>query len=234
MGEEKYDGVEHCHKKEDTKLVFHINNFHGHTENVNIQQGTYKSSQNNSGRIEVGETIIKEKISYSKLFQNKLREVMFAGLVFFISAVYQMNHKVDLQEMFSQTDGIVLLLFMKILFPICLVLVVIFLCDMIKILRLRKKGMSVELQSKIELIRSLLDVFENEKNGYSRDIRAVGPYYKNIDGEIYRIKEKKCPLCETEPIGRMFLVYSNRSKKYLWRCSQNHSHKIEFDYKKKM
>ena len=37
----------------------------------------------------------------------------------------------------------------------------------------------------------------------------------------------------SKPIGKMYLVKNIKENKYIWRCSENTSHEIEFDYKQK-
>lgn len=64
-------------------------------------------------------------------------------------------------------------------------------------------------------------------------IRPVGKCFKNDNGEIYQIKSMICPCCESQPIGKMHLVKNINENKYIWRCSENSSHEIEFDYKHK-
>ena len=101
-------------------------------------------------------------------------------------------------------------------------------------LPLMTKGAFVELESKIEWLDKFLAFFQKSDELVQKDIRTTGKCYKNIDGVIYRIKGKKCPYCETQQIGEMFLNYSNYKKMYFWECNQNQSHVVEFDYKKKI
>ena len=62
----------------------------------------------------------------------------------------------------------------------------------------------MEFVSKREILGMILTVFGNEDE--SKEIRSVGKTYKNIDGNIYFIKHKICPCCQTEPIGKMHLI----------------------------
>lgn len=62
---------------------------------------------------------------------------------------------------------------------------------------------------------------------------ATRQYSKEEIIEKYQIKSMICPCCESKPIGKMYLVKNIKENKYIWKCSENTSHEIEFDYKQK-
>ena len=87
----------------------------------------------------------------------------------------------------------------------------------------------MEFESKKGLLSLVMNAFkDNEAQPLKR---SVGKIYKNIDGNIYRIKSKKCPFCKTAPIGNMNLIRNIANREYIWVCSEQPSHLIPFDYK---
>lgn len=212
------------------------NIFYGDAKNVQIQQDTHNSSQKASEVInEVKDTIIeKEKTSFKEILKDKFNEAVVGSVLFIIAAIL---YKAQLNGLFDAIESnvkIFLIVIMIAFFFLGIGLLVICVRDILNILPLLTKGAFVELESKSEWIDKFFGSFQKSEYSIPKDIRTTGTCYKNVDGEIYKIKGKKCPYCETPPIGKMFLNYSNYSKRYFWECSQNQAHIAEFDYKKKI
>lgn len=209
------------------------NIFYGEAKNIQIQQDTHNSLQKASeGKNEIEDTIIeKEKTSFKEILKDKLHEAVVASALLVIAAII---NKAPLKGLFDTTikSGIeiVLIIIMIVSFALGIVLLIICVYDIYHILSLLSEGSFVELESKSEWLGQL----RNSENTIPKDVRTTGKCYKNIEGIIYKIKGKRCPYCETQPIGKMFLKYSNYSKIYFWECSQNQAHMVEFDYKKKI
>lgn len=212
------------------------NIFQGDAQNIQIQQGVQSSSQKaGAGKEEIADTIVeKEKTSFKEIMRDKLHDVIASGVFFGFAAILHMCVLKGLFDTKEISVKLVLLFIMTVSFVFGIVFLLICIYDMLNILPLLGKGSFVELESKSEWIDKILDFFSNSEYRMPKDIRTTGKCYKNIDGELYKIKGKRCPFCETEPIGKMFLYYSNSLKTYFWECSQNQAHRVEFDYKKKI
>ena len=212
------------------------NIFYGDAKNVQIQQDTHNSSQKASEVInEVKDTIIeKVKTSVKEILRGKAYEAVTGGALFAVASILYKAQSKGLFEKLESDVTIFLLVVMGALFIFGIGLLVICAYDVINILPLLTKGAFVELESKSEWIDKFLRIFQKSEYSIPKDIRTTGTCYKNVDGEIYKIKGKRCPYCETPPIGKMFLNYSNYSKIYFWECSQNQAHIVEFDYKKEI
>ena len=215
---------------------FNTNIFHGDAKTVQIQQDTHNSSPKASEVInEAKDTIIeKEKTSLKDILKDKFKEAVVGSVLFIIAAIL---YKVLLSGLFDAIESnvkIFLIVIMIAFFFLGLGLLIICVYDILNILPLFNEGSFVELESKSEWLDKLGEFFRNSEYTMPKDVRATGKCYKNVDGEIYKIKGKICPYCETQPIGKMVLNYSNYSKIYFWKCSQNQAHMVEFDYKKKI
>lgn len=114
------------------------------------------------------------------------------------------------------------------------VFLISFFVDMIKIHRLAKRGSFVEMQLKTELLHLIFEAFSHSNDTDSESTRKTGRCYKNINGKIFLVQGKRCLMCESEPIGKMYLRYSNKKNSYFWECEENHEHRSQFDYKKKI
>lgn len=212
------------------------NIFYGDVKNVQIQQDTHNSSQKASEVInEVKDTIIeKEKTSFKEILKDKFNEAVVGSVLFIIAAILYKALFNGLFDAIESNVKIFLIVIMIAFFFLGLGLLVICVRDILNILPLFIEGSFVELESKSEWLDKFGEFFRNSEYTMPKDVRATGKCYKNVGGEIYKIKGKICPYCETQPIGKMFLNYSNYSKIYFWECSQNQAHRIEFDYKKKI
>ncbi|MEI3388735.1 hypothetical protein [Simiaoa sunii] len=216
--------------------TINANNFYGDVKNIQIQQGTRNSLQKAcESTYSMRDTIIeKERTSVKEILKSKAYEGIVACVLFAVASIlYNVLTKEMLEKIQSSTK-IFLLFTMAIFFVFGIGLLIICVYDIINMLPLMTKGAFVELESKIEWLDKFLAFFQKSDELVQKDIRTTGKCYKNIDGVIYRIKGKKCPYCETQPIGEMFLNYSNYKKMYFWECNQNQSHVVEFDYKKKI
>lgn len=192
------------------------NNYGSITDNSTTIISKIEGEQINHTPIE------KEETSIKKLLFQKFIDVFWGAIFSFIAFICK-----HLSVKGSEFKNIILI----VIFICCIACAIIcFLCfilNLLKIIQLQQKGRFVEFESKEKFVWSL------QKPENKSVIRNTGKVYKNIDGTIYSIKSKKCPFCESEPIGRMKLNYDSHNYKYLWVCSEQPSHAIEFDYKKK-
>ena len=206
----------------------------GNGNNAQIQQDVrYSEKTIIKEKNAIKTTVVeREKTSIVKIFKKKGYEAIFGGIFVLIAIIiYNINYKSSVNVM-SNNAKIYLIAVMGILFICGVCLLLICLYDAFDILRLLRKGSFVELQSKVEWLYKFLEAIRNSESSDPKDIRGTGKCYMNIEGEIYQIKGKKCPYCEMKPIGNMYMLYSNFRKVYFWECSQNQSHRVEFDYKK--
>lgn len=238
---EECDDMEYCDEtvrfvraiiRRESNTNVHFENI----ENLQIQQGTNNSSQTISeGKNEIEDTVIeKVKTSVKEILRGKTYEAVAGGALFAVASILYKAQSNGLFEKMESDVTIFLFVVMGALFIFGIGLLMICAYDVLNILPLLTKGAFVELESKSEWIDKFLRIFQKSEYSIPKDIRTTGKCYKNIDGEIYKIKGKRCPYCETPPIGKMFLNYSNYSKIYFWECSQNQAHIVEFDYKKKI
>ena len=235
------DDMEYCNEtvkfvREMIRNTSNTNIFYERVENVQIQQGTQNSLQQ-AGKVAnrmKGTIIEKERTSVNEILKSKAYEGVVACILFAVASILYNVLTKEMLDKIQSNIKIFLLIIMGIFFILGIGLLLICAYDIINILPLRKKGAFVELESKIEWMNKFCALFQKSDELVQKDIRTTGRCYKNIDGVIYRIKGKKCPYCETQPIGEMFLNYSNYKKMYFWECNQNQSHVVEFDYKKKI
>lgn len=235
------DDMEHCNEtvKFVRAMIQNIRNtniFYERVENVQIQQGTQNSLQqagNVANRMK-GTIIEKERTSVNEILKSKAYECVVACILFVVALILYNVLTKEMLDKIQSNIKIFLLFIIVIFFIIGIGLLLICAYDIINILHLRKKGAFVELESKIEWMSKCCVLFQKSDELVQKDIRTTGRCYKNIDGVIYRIKGKKCQYCETQPIGEMFLYYSNDKKEYFWKCNQNQSHVVAFDYKKEI
>ena len=212
------------------------NIFYGEVNNLQIQQDVHNSVQKAGTReTKIKDTIIeKEKTSLKAIFREKAYESII-GIVLFMFAT--ILYKIQLKGMMSALELEIKCLAIIVMIGSALfgiVLLVVCVLDVINVLSLSRVGTFVELESKWKWLGEIGGIFSNSESSEPKDVRSTGKCYKNIDGQIYRIKGKKCPYCETQPIGKMILNYSNCENRYFWKCTQNQAHVMEFDYKKKM
>jgi len=177
--------------------------------------------------------ILKKKTKIQDIIKEKVIEGIVGVVLGLVAAVINAAKTTELFN--SLTSEVKIFLYLLIIFGglIGFGLVAIFIFDIINLFDLSKNGNFVEFESKFFWADKFAEIFRNSENSIQKEDRAVGKCYKNINGEIYEIKGAKCPICETKPIGNMYLRYSNKKKVYFWECSQNQAHKIMFDYKKK-
>lgn len=161
-------------------------------------------------------------------------EAIVGGVLSAIATVINQCQSKDVFIAWENNVVLGLLLLMIVFYIFGIGLLVLVALDAVKILSLSKVGSFVELEAKIEWTYKLMRFLRTNGETNQEESRTTGKCYKNIDGKIYKIKRKKCPFCETEPIGNMYLEYSNRKKTYYWKCSQNQAHRVVFDYKKKI
>lgn len=238
---EECDAMEYC--DETVRFVraairnnSNTNIFFGDAQNIQIQQNANNSTQKaGKGENELEDTIIeKEKTSFKEIFKGKLYEAVVGIILFFIARIL---YKAQLNGFFDTAESSIMIFLMLIMFAFFILgigMLLICAYDIANILPLLRKGSFAELESKSEWLDKFFELFHNSENVIPKDVRGAGKCYKNIEGVLYKIKGKKCPYCETEPIGKMILKYSNFSKIYFWECSQNQSHRVEFDYKKRI
>lgn len=238
---EECDDMEYCdetvrfvraiiRKKSNTNIFF------GDARNVQIQQDAHNSSQKASeGKNEIEDTVIeKEKTSFKEILIGKAYEAVVGSVLLVVASIL---YKAQLKGLFDTIESnvtIFLIVIMIAFFILGIGLLLICVYDVANILPLLTKGAFVELESKSEWLDKFFRFFQNSEYSIPKDIRTTGKCYKNVEGVLYKIKGKRCPYCETQPIGKMFLNYSNYSKMYFWECSQNQAHVVKFDYKKKI
>lgn len=212
------------------------NYFMGDAKNIQIQQGCEKSLQRQNASDKhndffIEDTLIeKEKTSINDIIRGKIFEAIIGMIL--ITVAWGINNLMKMDMISSLSFGIrIAMLFLMIACGIGAIvngLAVLF--DLINIVRLMQKGKFVEFVSKRVILGTILSVFRDETDIYGE--RCVGKTYKNIGGDIYKIKYKICPFCQTEPIGKMYLVKQINNPQYMWICSEQSSHIMEFDYKK--
>lgn len=210
--------------------------FNGPVNGTQIQQNTDNSSQKQE--IEKQQEAVttkdsdveKENVTIKDIFKEKIFE--FIIFIFFVIVCKGIDWLRGV-EIFSSMNTSIQLLFMF-LPVICWIGMTVYgitlLFDLVNIIRIRKKGSFVEFVSKKEILGMILNLFRNEEE--PNEIRCVGKTYKNIGGNIYLIKKKMCPYCQTEPTGEMHLFKNVKSGQYKWVCSEQWLHQDDFDYKK--
>lgn len=174
------------------------------------------------------ETTLKKILKKSAIqcFSGMLSPLI-SGIIAFLYKNFSKNPK--------ETLVIVMYTLFVIFIIIGAILLYCFFSDLINVLQLKKEGQFVEMRSRIGMINAVFACIQSlfSKAAPALSEHIVGKVYKNIDGKIYEIISKPCPICETPPIGTMYLSRKKNSKKYTWICSEQSSHRQDFDYKKK-
>ena len=178
--------------------------------------------------------IHKEETTIKDIVKEKIIEFIVGAVLTALASLIKSGSENGLFAVFDFEASAGVLVMMVVIIGFGIMLCALALWDMIKLLELSNEGTFVEMESKWEWLRRIIGLIPVMSEETQVRIRGTGKCYKNIDGTIYEIIRKECPLCETKPIGDMHLIYEYDTNQYHWRCNQNHMHKIEFDYKKKM
>lgn len=178
--------------------------------------------------------IQKEETTLMNIIKEKVIEAIIGAVLTGIATIIKNCQSSGIFDSLENGIALTLIGIMIVFFVFGIGIFLIAIYDGIKILTLSRAGSYAEMESKFEWLRKLGESFQKSENTVQKEERETGVFYKNLDGKIYRIISKKCPICETEPIGNMYLIYSNKFNKYFWKCSENQAHKVEFDYKKKI
>ena len=214
----------------------YINVFERDVNNASFQQGTVDSMQiteevDNGKGMPICNQIEKEKTSLKLIFKREIRDLIIGIILILTSILVKKSLEFNGGNNIHTVIYILGLFLYFFLIVIAISVIISFCWDLIYMINLRKKGRFVEFMSKRYCINLILNIFG--KKGSNDVIRPVGKCFKNDNGEIYQIKSMICPCCESKPIGKMYLVKNIKENKYIWRCSENTSHEIEFDYKQK-
>lgn len=174
--------------------------------------------------------ICKEETTIGAIVKEKVVEAIVGGILTTCLPMiswFQKNRILD--ELTAEMNMVVL--FLAIIFSLVgLVVCAVSIVNIVSGLTLRNKGSHVELQSNIKWIGRMVDALLGTAGGTQQNESVIEKFYLNVNGKIYRIIDKVCPICKTEPAGKMRLIYSNSEEKYFWRCVRNPVHKIEYDY----
>lgn len=216
----------------------YINIFNSDVQDVSIQQGTVNSTQIKSGKVEECREpstciqIEKEKTSLKIILKREFIDLIIGMILILASTLVKKIMEFEVENHIHTVIYIWSITIYILLVVIAVAFIISFCLDLICMVKLRKNGRFVEFMSKKYCIYIILNFFK--ENGHNDNVfRQVGKCFKNDDGEIYQIKSMLCPYCESKPIGRMCLVKNINENKYIWRCLENSSHEIEFDYKQK-
>ena len=237
---EECDEMEYCGatvKFVKTMIVSssNINVFNGDVRDVLIQQGTVNSKQTKSEKVRnydgqvICPQIENEKTSFKMIFKRKFIELIIG--VFFILVSEFIKKYMGFAEDNDMHIWCIITYFLSII--VAITFIMSFCWDLVCMTKLSKKGSFVEFMSKKYCIYIILNIFKKDLDKDSI-YRQVGKCFKNVDGEIYQIKSIVCPYCKSEPIGKMELIKNLKANKYIWRCLENSSHEVEFDYKQKL
>lgn len=214
----------------------YVNIFERDVNNASFQQGTVDSVQitenvDNGKEMPICNQIEKEKTSLKLIFKREIRDLIIGIIFIIVSMLAKKNLEFNGENNIHIVIYIWSLFLYFFLIVIAIVIIISFCWDLICMINLRKNGRFVEFMSRKYCINLILNIFREKGN--NDIIRPVGKCFKNDNGEIYQIKSMLCPCCESKPIGKMYLVKNMNENKYIWRCSENLSHEIEFDYKQK-
>lgn len=182
----------------------------------------------NGGETYKDTAVEKEKISIRKILIEKIIEAIIGGLLAFITSLLGKYLSSNGSTTLQLNMHLVLIGFLLVCAVGAFVLIMTFVIDIVHIIQLTKKGKFVEFESKIHMVNTVINTFRTETKSRTR---SVGKVYKNIDGFIFKINLKKCPLCKSKPIGNMHLIRDLANSEYVWVCSEQASHMLPFDYK---
>lgn len=186
------------------------NNYYGNEKNYNVD-------------FELKETTVND------LIKSKSKELVSSLISIVISVVLDIiNKSVEINNKLS----IALIAIMLIFGVLGAIILFCYICDMVKILKLKTNGKCINFESKREVFQAIIETMREEEN--VSDEKAIGKLIKNENGKIYEIKGCKCPICNSEPIGYMYPSSINRNNQYIFECNENRAHKLTFDYKNKI
>lgn len=217
-------------------VTSYINIFEREVNNASFQQGTVDSTQiaervDNDKGMSTCIQVEKEKTSLKLIFKREIRNLIIGIILILVSRLVKKGAEFNGENNIYIVINIWSLFVYFLLIVIAIAVIISFCCDLIYMIKLRQNGRFVEFMSKKYCINLIFDIFREKGN--NDIIRPVGKCFKNDNGEIYQIKSMLCPYCESIPIGKMHLVKNINENKYIWKCLENSSHEIEFDYKKK-
>ncbi|MGN0524248.1 MAG: hypothetical protein ACI4IG_08240 [Eubacterium sp.] len=189
-----------------------------------IENNYYGNEKNYNVGFELKETTL------NNLIKSKSKELIGSLFSIAISVVLDViNKSVEIDNKIS----IVIIVFLLIFGALGVIILLCYICDMIKILKLKTNGKCINFESKREIFQAIFETMRGEKEHVS-DEKAIGKLIKNENGKIFEIKGCKCPICKSEPIGYMYPSYINKSGQYIFECDENQAHRLTFDYKNKI
>ena len=186
------------------------NNYYGNEKNYNVD-------------FELKETTVND------LIKSKSKELIGSLISIVISVVLDIiNKSVEINNKLSITFIVIMLIFGA----LGAIILFCYICDMIKILKLKTNGKCINFESKREVFQAIIETMREEDN--VSDEKAIGKLIKNENGKIYEIRGCICPICKSEPIGYMYPSCINKNGQYIFECDENQAHRLNFDYKNKI
>lgn len=209
--------------------------------NSNIINGNHNTVIYTTNSFRLPNTCVEKKtVTLKKLILENIIKAIITTLIgmiipylFKIIPVFsQSNNLFDIlkyliehnDNSFSTLLNTILLFLPFLAIPIVLLHFVSIMINFIYIIKLRSTGTFVEFAT-VQIVFSSIVNLLGTNDLSTRKVKA----YKNIGGKIFRIKYKTCPICATNPKGKMILYYSNKCK-YSWKCNNNPEHVLSFDY----
>lgn len=172
---------------------------------------------------ELKETTVKD------LMKSKSKELIGSLISIAISVVLDIiNKSVEINHKLSMT----FIAFILIFGVLGAIILFCYICDMIKIFKLKTNGKCINFESKGEVFQAIIETMREGEN--VSDEKAIGKLIKNENGKIYEIEGCKCPICNSEPIGYMYPSSINKNGQYIFECNENRTHRLTFDYKNKI
>ncbi|MCM1285189.1 MAG: hypothetical protein NC213_08385 [Acetobacter sp.] len=188
-----------------------------------IENNYYGNEKNYSVDFELKETTVND------LIKSKTKELIGSLISIVISVVLDIiNKSVEINNKLSIAFIVIMLIFGA----LGAIILFCYICDMIKILKLKTNGKCINFESKREVFQAIIETMREEDN--ISDEKAIGKLIKNENGKIYEIRGCACPICKSEPIGYMYPSCINKNGQYIFECDENQAHRLTFDYKNKI
>ena len=196
------------------------------------QYNDYRTIYNDNRKEEHFDNTQIEKLEDKNFIKKKVIEGIIGLISSAISVILDDYRKTEAYQLLSSNIMNIVDASLVIFVVIAIVLLLPIIFNFESISLIVKEGGFAQFTSPGSFLSNFLNLASKNLKDEESNERIAGKCYKNVNGKIYRIIGKKCPLCQSKPIGDMILKYSTSSKEYFWECLEQPSHRIECDYKK--
>lgn len=168
-----------------------------------------------------------EKAKVGTILKEQLLKIAGAVLSALVTVIAQhFYQKLTFENNLGEKIFFTLILAVSFVLTVCILCAVLW--NLVRVVLLFKRGKLVSMTSPLSAFSKfyMKAVTSSSLNQYN-----TGSIYKNIDGDIFKLKGCVCPICKSEPKGYMRFQYNDDAKSLFLVCSEEPKHSFAFDHK---